>query len=59
MNTQIMEATGNFHHQVREAVLKITEGILDDTTAFDTGYHMLDFDAEPSNEVVKKAGFTA
>lgn len=59
MNTQIMQAAGNLHHQVREAVLKIAEGILNDTTAFDTGDHMLDFDAEPGNETVKKAGFTA
>lgn len=57
MNTQIMQATGNFHHQVREAIFQITEGILDNTTPFDAGYHMLDFDAEPGNEAVKKDGF--
>jgi|CXWJ01.1.fsa_nt_gi hypothetical protein len=59
MNPQIMQATGNFHHQVREAILQITEGILDDPTAFDARYHMLYFDPESRNEAIEKEGFIA
>jgi hypothetical protein len=52
--TQIMQATSNFHNQVRETLFGVTECILDNSTPLNAGNHMLDLNPETRNDAIEK-----
>jgi hypothetical protein len=52
--TQIMQATSNFHNQVRKTLFSVAECVLDNSTALNTGNHMLDLNPESRNDAIQK-----
>jgi hypothetical protein len=53
-HTQVVQATSHFHDQVGEALLEMTERLLNNATAFDTGNDMLDFNPETRDDMIEK-----
>lgn len=53
-NTEIVQATSNFHDQVGETIFEITERILNNATPFNTGNDMFNLDSETSNDPIQK-----
>ena len=51
---QVVQTTGHFHRHVRETLFKITEGILENATAFDTSDDMFNLNPETSNDAIEK-----
>ena len=47
LDAQIVQATGDCHHPVREALLGIAEHVLDDPAPLDPRQGMLDADPNP------------
>jgi len=52
--SEVMQATGNLHNQVRKACFGVAKGVLENPTAFDTGNDVLDLNPETSNDTVEK-----
>jgi hypothetical protein len=42
--SEVVQATGDFHHYIVKPVFGVAENVFDNTATFDTGNHMLNDD---------------
>ena len=53
-DTEIVQAAGNFHHQIRQALYGQAEDIFDHPTPFDPRNHVFDHHTHAGEEAVEQ-----